>query len=607
MSAILIYRTLSDTEVNFVSHKAAEGARVFLAADMEPSVKLDGLELGSIVLDESKKNDANYGIVQDLLSFGDKEVNGKAIRDHLSIGHRSIWYYHKYRIFFTMRDRRYRALEIEQYASEYENLDVFTEQASQESTPSIQIHYKMSTSSLNLNTVFTFVTAFFSRCVAGWLQSLHLSKGKKHVIISTPKAVGPYIDLESLQTVPDDLYLGYLMQGAKDEFLFLDNMHVPKFKSRETYKVDSGHSTNIEGRERLYGEYILLRGWLSSKIRKERKQHALHLAAAYSTLQNQELTETHRQILSLVVGLDQTSKLFSLKYLSFRAFFNSKSYKTITAQDETAAWTKLILDAGKDENLSTIGVQHGAINDLNIAYLFTKGDHETPPIPDKTLVWGQHWKNMATTYGNYPNDSVIPVGQIRTDIIPKLEEARYNIFERSIPKEHAILVFATQPQPDKALMRRATIDTFNAVKKMTNLTLVIKMHPRERDPKYYHLIARDVGCENYLVDNTTDLYRVISSCDLMMTCYSVVGGEGVYFNKPLIILDHLKLDYCNFHEEGVAKQATSSEELQSFISQFLNGSLQIDTDRYEAFKSKYAYKIDGKVVERCLEVIRNCE
>ena len=134
----------------------------------------------------------------------------------------------------------------------------------------------------------------------------------------------------------------------------------------------------------------------------------------------------------------------------------------------------------------------------------------------------------------------------------------------------------------------------------------MKLHPREfSDAGYYTDIAVKAGCRNYTIDKTSDLYQLIASCDVLITCFSTVGTETVYFHKPLVILDHLKQDIMGYAAEGVAFQATDAESLAKILSGIFRGTLRIDRNKYDSFIQKYAYRIDGKVAERCIEAITN--
>ena len=173
-------------------------------------------------------------------------------------------------------------------------------------------------------------------------------------------------------------------------------------------------------------------------------------------------------------------------------------------------------------------------------------------------------------------------------------------------KANKLIVFASQPQPDEKLRKQAAIDVFNAVKDNKEIFLVVKLHPAEKhDFDYYHSIAKQTGCNNYKLILDVDLYLLLSKTDILITCFSTVGAEAIYFNKPFISLDYLNEDLLNYHKEGIAFKATNGEELKVCIENILNNKLIIDKNAHQRYIENYAFKIDGKVADRIIEIIRN--
>jgi len=220
-------------------------------------------------------------------------------------------------------------------------------------------------------------------------------------------------------------------------------------------------------------------------------------------------------------------------------------------------------------------------------------------MPDLTMVWGKSGKQFLLDKGNYPNGSVMEAGQIRTDVIPDLLKR-----EQKSKGKAPLVVFASQPQRDPGLRWQAAYDVFSAVSRMEGCRLILRLHPREfNDESYYRSIAEKAGCSGYITDIRSDLYELIASCDLLITCFSTVGTETFFFNKPLIVLDHLKQDIQGYVREGVAFRATGADELHGLIRDILNGTRTIDPEKYRMFIENYAYRIDGKVAERVIGAI----
>jgi hypothetical protein len=430
-----------------------------------------------------------------------------------------------------------------------------------------------------------------------------LTPAYKNLIISNPKVEVPYLSRRTFEKERDDLYLGYLMQKVDSSFLFLDDLTPPKFGSPSGFEIKPRYLSNPRNRPQLNTDYLMLRALFSIGVHIKVRKVTRQLKHTYALLEQNITDELHLDIVRRIKRLNSTSVYLAFKYFALQRFFNKRQFKTLTAQDENNTSTKVVLDSAKSTQITTIGIQHGAISKLHMGYLFTKKDCDFGALTDYTLVWGEYWKSVLVKDGNYNPDRVICTGQIRTDIITDL---KHHLEERKINQgsKQQIVVFATQLQPDEGLMKRAAEDAFTAIKDLANVTLLLKLHPREKDPQYYHDIAQDVGCANYQIDQDSDLYSVLATCDILMTCYSTVGGEGVYFDKPLIILDYLRQDYCGYLQEGVALQATSEEELRTYITGFLSGKLSIQEKAYDAFKSNYAYQIDGQTSQRCLQFIK---
>ena len=98
---------------------------------------------------------------------------------------------------------------------------------------------------------------------------------------------------------------------------------------------------------------------------------------------------------------------------------------------------------------------------------------------------------------------------------------------------------------------------------------------------------------------------MISKAAMVITSFSTVGLESIFFNKPLIIIDPLKQDIQGYHKDKIAIQASNSEELTKSVRGILNGSLTFDKDIYNKYLLNQVYKIDGKVSERCIKIIKS--
>ena len=604
MDGILIYRSLSGEEVQQAVSSHSKGAKLFFEPTIHVHDRLRNLMSGTIQLPEESKDQISRKLIEEFLAFGDLEILGKTCKEHLALDHTSIWYYHKYRIFLEMRSQQYKIAEINMHLEKFDRLFVYTSNVKDFPLPdNVQIITGPSQKKLNKASIIKYAFLVCLRAWKGWFQSRKITSGQKHIIISKPKTESVYMSRQTLEREQDDFILGYLMQSVDSTFLFLDDLAPPKFASPLTFEINPRHKTNRKNRTQLNTDYALLRALFSIGVLRNVIKTQKSLKRTYDKLAQNISKDPYGQILKRLKRLHGTSIYLAFKYYAMKNFFYKHRFNTITTQDENNTSTKVILDAAKSNDITTIGIQHGAISKLHMGYRFTKSDRDFGGMSDYTLVWGEYWKSVLVEYGNYDPERIVCTGQIRTDIIQYLTGGKVNKAQSDVASPNVVL-FATQPQPDAGLRRRAAEDSFLAIREMTDVSLILKLHPGERDPEFYHEIAKSLDVTNYHIDENSDLYALISTCDIVLTCYSTVGGESVYFDKPLIILDHLKQDYCGYYREGVAFQATNSDELRKFIQDILSKELIFDNTAYEKFKSRYAYQIDGKVVERCLKFIK---
>jgi hypothetical protein len=395
--------------------------------------------------------------------------------------------------------------------------------------------------------------------------------------------------------------LEYLISELDGRFALLTEVLMPKPKGKSDYSFSwKQFQSSWNEHPKVFLEGFLISGLLKKSVRKSANKAQETIRSAYPKVRETELSLIQKLTLEVFQSLDKSSGFYLYRYFAARNYFKTSGIKAVIAADENSPLTKSILDAARFCGIKIIGLQHGTMHDLHPAYLYTPTDCKNRVMPDLTLTWGKYWEEFLIEKGNYPKDSVISVGQIRTDIIPIL--LKEEIRKKDEPGK--TIVFASQPQRDPELRYQAAFDVFKAAAKLPQSSLIVKLHPREfSDSEYYLKIAKEADCTNFILDTTSDLYQLIASCDVLITCFSTVGTETVYFHKPLIILDHLKQDIMGYVAEGVAFHASDAESLAEILSGVFSGSLQINREKYDSFIEKYAFQIDGKVAERCLKAI----
>jgi len=598
---VIINRPLSDSEIIELKRLAETGSTIFAFSGNEiPEVTQQ------INLSPDEKRQVNYETMDEVLQFGDLKCNDQTISDFFRIDTASVWHYHKFRVYFAVRNLMYFLKPIQQNFSSFDDHIWFVSSEAKPLSkryPEVEFRFPAvkKNSKINFGNLFSYLTLVKWR----FFSYLFSVKKKPEYLLYLTEKYSAVMDKTTLTPNPGHHILEYLISELDDRFALLTEVLMPKPRGKSDYSFSGKQfQPHWNHHPKIFIEGLLISGLLKRSVRKSAQNAEQIVRGSYPKIRELELSTVQRLTLEVFESLDKSSGFFLYRYFSARNFFDRSGIKAVIAADENSPLTKSILDAAKFCGIKVIGLQHGTMHDLHPAYLYTVNDRKNRVMPDLTLTWGKYWEEFLIKKGNYPEDSVVSVGQIRTDIIPVLLTAEKQ--KKDSPSK--LIVFASQPQRDPELRYQAAFDVFKAASKLPESRLIVKLHPREfADSEYYSAIAKAAECTNYVLDTTSDLYQLIASCDVLITCFSTVGTETVYFHKPLVILDHLKQDIMGYAAEGVAFHATDAESLTSILSGIFRGILKIDREKYDAFIQKYAYRIDGKVAERCIEAITSFE
>lgn len=602
MEVILVFRHLSSLEEKEIEHLQNEGAIVVSAPGFFHSSKQ-----GILNFPDSVVKEATEELIDAIKNFGDKVVGDSRISSILTIGNMPLWHYQRFRIFFLLKNQWLIKKAISHYLvsshkvtcyavnkTTYEIYDNRVSIIKPKSTSSKKVR--------NYKAIFNYLLFFKLRVIISIFRKLNL-KEKKHAIIDRSLRQ-QCRNIVTLEKKWDNFNLYPLFDLNLPDFLIISEIETPKFNNEKPFSLHS-YYFNGEGRTKntIYGEWILFKGLISvstfTKLSTLKKQYQESVAA----IQKLKLTTTEKRIFDAFTSLEKSSNFYLLKYLCYSRFFSKNKIENISAIDENSPATKCILDSARENGAQSIGIQHGNIGDSQPAYLYTSNDKIDKVMADKTIVWGKYWSDFLINFGNFPAESIKIAGQMRSDVIPAMLE-RSSIYKESIEKSDFIAVFASQPIPDPAMRRKLAHDVFSCFSNIESTLLIVKLHPAERySAAYYENIAIEVGCKNYKIIYDVDLYELLAACDIVITAYSTVGSEAVYFGKPLIIHDPYNEDLLGYIKEGVAMQAVDNESMINIVENIKSGKIKPDMSKYLDFISKYAYAIDGKATERTLKVI----
>lgn len=608
METILIFRKPGLDEIEEIRKlHIPDTCRIFyLPGLIEPEI-FPGFEV--LPMPGQLIRDADRGLLSGILEFGDRHAGEASISKLLNLDGLPLWHYQRFRIYFRLQPV-FRIRKVLKHFSQtagavFAYCSFAPGMFNDCLTPGIIIRARNEgvKQKKNYFALINYAVFFILRVLIGFLRPVG-SEGRRHLVVD--RAFRQYCrHLLTMQPKLDNYILSPLFDLSDNEFLILSEVEPPKTSGNAHFRLQKEYFNGQgRGNRTLYGEYILFRGLLSPRLYIRRKQLMDLLEKALKIIGLSKMSDEEKLIYEAFLGLNRTNAFFITKHLAYHYYFRNRRFATVASIDENSPATRCILDAARAHGSRIIGIQHGNIGDAQPAYLYTNTDRMNKIMADLTLVWGSHWKNVLVTRGNFSHDAVVITGQMRTDLIPKLLERSAEFRAKFTTRSH-LAVFASQPMPDKALRWQAAYDVFTAFRDLEEVELVVKLHPAERESVgYYSEIARKAGLNQVRILYDVDLYELIAACDLLITCYSTVGGEAVYFGKPLIILDHHGDDLLGYHAEGVAWQVKDAGRLKIISDEVLQGRMKPDPEKYRDFIERYAFTIDGAATQRSLSAIR---
>ena len=192
------------------------------------------------------------------------------------------------------------------------------------------------------------------------------------------------------------------------------------------------------------------------------------------------------------------------------------------------------------------------------------------------------------------------VGQLRTDVIPALKAKRKGVISTS----KKTIVFASQPLPHNLDLReRMFTDFIELNKRCEDHIIYWKPHPNERSdiPRLLEKASKE-GVQIAVFEG--DLYGLLSTSDALITNYSTVGSEAIYFDLELLVFDYTATDGAGYVQNGVGHLCKSLNDLEMALNVMASGQHLIDPFNRQTYRTKRAYKIDGQVRFRMLKEIQ---
>jgi hypothetical protein len=225
---------------------------------------------------------------------------------------------------------------------------------------------------------------------------------------------------------------------------------------------------------------------------------------------------------------------------------------------------------------------------------------------DKISVPGDFIRDLVINCGVDAN-RVVVTGRPTYDALIRAEER----FDKTaicgrlgLNPSRKIVVYCTENLPIRD-SERITRVVCRAMKDLSDVQFVIKVHPSELSISIYHKVARELGIQA-LVTKEESIYEVLFICDLMITGFSTAALDAMILDKPVITINFTGLpDPIPFAESGAAIGIYKEGDLEIAIRNGLyddSVKARLHNDR-EKFVYEQTYLKDGRATERIVDLI----
>ncbi|MAY83255.1 MAG: hypothetical protein CMP59_03900 [Flavobacteriales bacterium] len=563
----------------------------------------EALKAKSKLLKQSD-SDLSERHIQRIIEFGHKPlIKGKSIAERLRNSEGSDWYYLRFSLFHRSRNQLISADEINEvldtldsdakitlYHTNGIDSRLLKREVNQQTNP------PQSKKSLPLDFIFNYLLLFFYRSIFGKRARSKSVRTAKKLIIANPYLEQEIIELGSGKLKMGDPHLQNVidMSIANEDIIFLTQLRPPSLEANHQLKLRSYFRSRAYDRRSIYLEPYLLESFFSNDFKKVKREIRSLFSDLEDNIKDEKLSSEDAFLLESFCRLRKTLWLAKWREVAASRMFSKLNLESLLAIDEHSLQNRSILIPARKKQIKTYALQHGAISRANVAYRFTAADKEYKPWPDLSFIRGNHTK-IQLEANCYPSSAVEVVGHLRTDVIPEL---------KATAKGKSKIVYATQPMPpaDRELKRRQLVDFLSLVKAFPDEEFVIKPHPNESEIADYYDLTTDPDYQNLSIYEG-NLYHLLASCSFLITYYSTVGLEAIYFDKEVICLDYEKRDYQGYHAAEVAHRALNGGELIQLSRDILQGNLKSDQLKKNSFIEARAFRIDGKATERVMQFL----
>ncbi len=270
---------------------------------------------------------------------------------------------------------------------------------------------------------------------------------------------------------------------------------------------------------------------------------------------------------------------YLILYSSLVEIFKNTSPTAVFLPYETGPFALCFILAAKKFNVKTIGLAHAIISPKNPMYSYNRlrsdADFLGFPIPDFTLVFGNHSKKVLTDSG-YPDNKIIPFGNAAFFNLDKYVDILKNksLYEKyKIPENKKILLFPTEYLQEEYFKKYGKFNYDTQIWKYLlenfqnndDWIVILKPHPTEKI-NVYEKILENYNAPNFKIIQD-DLFELIYISTVVVSIFSHAMMDAICLKKPVIRVTFDNFKHVIPYDENDVVISTELNDLQYWIDE----------------------------------------
>jgi hypothetical protein len=291
------------------------------------------------------------------------------------------------------------------------------------------------------------------------------------------------------------------------------------------------------------------------------------------------------------------------------AALDALSPDSVVTYAEAGGWGRALMLEARRRNIPSIGLQHGFIYRHWLNYLHEPDEMQPAgadaacPIPDVTLLFDRYAEQHLREAGHFPSGTVAVTGNARLDqlvarcaALRPMRDALRREFCSTADQRLAVLAAKFNE------IQGVLGDLADAVRGLPGMRLIIKPHPAETPEDYVGMTASTPNIS--IADPATDLARLLTAADAIVTMNSTVAIDGLVLGLPALVIG-LPNNLSPIVEAGAMLGANGTEEIRRNLRSLLYDAdvRRTVSDEAAAFVRRYELASDGRAAQRTADAI----